>query len=270
MSNILRGTLNKVAFFISLALIALSIWIFIDFALPYLRDEHHTTQEYCPVHYVEKLQSFVHFDFKTNDVFAADNPISVSVYAHTWVPDVHQITLHFDGADDYFIVNLLQISPNDYESSKEFEEAWDNEFKRMSAGMLDLYKDTDIDSPTYGAFIGQTELEYSIGGQFDVGITLRKEDGDVIGYGLGDQEFVITQVILISPSEVLHTLKNNNLLSGLAWLAGALTIFAIGCSFLISLLFRQNVTVIQNSSTLYNCPINQIIDRLKRIFSNLM
>ena len=168
--------------------------------------------------------------------------------------------LQFEGADKYFPNNKPEPFPSlpPYGSTKEeydqYNEAveayWENHrktidetFEQVSANIMHLQSDRNISDfelpegfpyptnysiPKYSTFSGSLEnLTYSTGGKFDIGITVNKADGGVIGYGMSDLSYVLTDVIEVSPPETLLQIKNNNIMSGLAWIG-------IGLPFLIA------------------------------------
>lgn len=81
-----------------------------------------------------------------------------------------------------------------------------------------------------------TNLTYSAGGDFDIGITVINENGGVVGYEMGNREYVIEKAIHISPPEVLLTIRTNNLMTGLAWMGIGLALLIPGLNGLITIL----------------------------------
>jgi len=196
-------------------------------ALPYLQNKIHGKRiAYISLPSREVGTWFI-FKLETNDIFAAFNPINVSVYTSPCDPNIKSIQLEFLGASSYF--------PGDYNFSDPyfFPEQFEKLRKAISSNILILKRN----SPT--TFAGKIQnLTYRCGGEFDIGITVTYKNGKVVGYGVGNTNFVLKKAIKISPPEALIQLRNSNLTLGLSWMAVGLTLIAIGLSGLIDLLIQ--------------------------------
>ena len=224
---------EKICLGLLVVLIALGLGIIFFQALPYLRNKHHEELTLTHTFYAEEIQTFIYLKLETTDAFTANNPINVTIQTGILPPEtsVQGIQLTFDGADEYF--------PGDFNLSDPsfFEEQYETFHQKLTSNAVRLKKDT---APVTGItkFSGNVpNLTYLIGGTFDIGITIFRDDGSVVGYGMGNKSYAIDEVIHISPPEVLLTIKNNNLMAGLAWVGIALAFLALALG-LISLIKR--------------------------------
>jgi len=186
---------------------------------------------------------------ETDDALVANNPIDISVT--TTMIDrskIRGIQLTFEGAEKYF-PNHTKLSPPSPPSSsknleeyfKELEEYYDElerELDRMreeiGANILILRSDTDLNWTSFSGSI--RNIVYSSGGSFDIGITLIKADGEVIGYEMGDRNFAIKNAIEISPPEVLVQLENTNVMRGLSYIGISIPLLTAGINCLVEAL----------------------------------
>lgn len=242
-----------------IVLLLCGAWVLVAKALPYLEDEHHSTVRCTSREYCEAISGLVYFEFETADAFVANNPIRMSVYARPWDESIERIQLSFEGAYDYFPAEYAEYPSPPYDFGneesieqyhqaidewwREWEEQSERERQELSRGLIHLQREED-DVGDFARFLpAHAELTYSTGGSFGVGITVTKNDGGVVGYEMGDDRYLVADIIDVSPPEILHTIKNNNLLTGLAWLGVALTIFTIGSAALIAPAARRNIYI---------------------------
>jgi hypothetical protein len=173
------------------------------------------------------------------------------------------IQLSFEGADKYF-PNTKSTSPPAMPSSgspqevwdqyeKAMREYWDNYRKSMEeqinaafANVLFLNSDRNIEDfnfpdnvsiPKYSTFSGSLQnLTFSTGGRFDIGVTVTKRDGGVIGYGMSDTTYVLKEAIEVSPPETQLQIENNSIMSGLAWIGLSLPFLLAGLTGLLEII----------------------------------
>ena len=201
-------------------------------ALPYIQDKHHIKRASYRVFYAEKIPTYIHLKLETIDAFTAESPINISI--QTGIVDrVNGIQLTFDGASRYFPREYNYSDPQFFEKQYEsHQEAFKN--------IISLQKDT---TPVTGIthFSGSIEnLTYSSGGDFDIGITIINEDGAVIGYEMGNRQYAIEKAIHVSPPEALLTIRNNNLMTGLAWMGVGLALLISGLNGLITMILQYH------------------------------
>lgn len=97
----------------------------------------------------------------------------------------------------------------------------------------------NITLPKFSTFSGLLQnVTYSAGGKFDVGLTITKRDGGVIGYGMSDLSYVLKEAIEISPPEINLQIKNNNIITGLGIIAVGLVPLVVGLGGLLEILRR--------------------------------
>lgn len=241
-------------------LIIVGAVLFVE-GIPYVTNNVHKKVSATRSHYFDKIPSWIYVRMETEDAFTANNPININITTTIINLDkIRGLQLSFEGADKYFPFNKPEPYPSmpPFGSTKEeydqyrkaVDEYWENHekslnetFEQLSANILHLQSDRDISDfelpegfplpanysiPKYSTFSGSLQkLMYSTGGKFDIGITVYKADGGVIGYGMSDLSYVLKDVIEISPPETLLQIKNNNIMSGLAWIG-------IGLPFLIA------------------------------------
>jgi len=208
-------------------LMGLGTAIILCFALPYLQNRIHERRIAYLSFLSEEVGTWFMFKLETNDIFAAYNPIDVSVHTGACDSNIKSIQLEFVGASSYF--------PGDYNFSDPsfFPEQYEKLREAISSNILILKRN----SPT--TFAGKIRnLTYKCGGEFDIGITVTYQDGRVVGYGVGNIDFVIKNAVKISPPEVLIQLRNSNLTLGLSWIATGLTLIGVGLSGLINFIIQ--------------------------------
>lgn len=220
----IKLTLLIVSLFV---LIGMGLAIIIDQALPYIQNEVHESRTAYLSFKSDEVGTWFTLKLKTNDFFAAFNPIDVSIHTGACDPNIKTIQLEFVGASSYF--------PGDYNFSDSsfFPEQYNKLKEAMSSNILHLERNS------LTTFAGSKQnLTYTYGGEFDIGITVTYQDGRVEGYGLGNTDFALKKAMRISPPEVLVQLKNNNLTLGLTYTAVGLTLLAIGLAGLIDFFIR--------------------------------
>ena len=184
------------------------------------------------------------FFIKTESIglFVADEPINVSVTTDRM--NASYVQLRFLGAGKYFPNNTSPpISPSSGASMQEWEQYeqalqqyydLQNENERkLSSDTLLLTNDTNLTYtnpftnetvPNYPTFSGSIQnLTYSVGGLFDIGVTVAQLDSGVVGYDMGDTSYVLQNVIQISPPETMLQIRSNYILTGLGWIGVGLS-----------------------------------------------
>jgi len=228
--------------------------------LPYVTNNIHKKISVIRNYYFDRIPVWIHIKMETEDAFVANNPINISVKTTPInLDEIKGLQLEFEGVDKYFPDELepppspppLGSTKEEYEQYwKAMEEYWRNFEKYMNktseqsgANILHLQSDRKVSDfeflkdfpipenysiPKYSTFSGSLQyLTYSAGGKFDIGITIFKADGSVIGYGMSDLSYVLKDAIEISPPEVQLQIKNSNIMTGLGWIG-------IGLPFLIA------------------------------------
>ena len=108
--------------------------------------------------------------------------------------------------------------------------------EEIGANILILHNDTNRNWTSFSGSI--KDVVYSSGGTFDIGITLIKSNGEVVGYEMGDRNFAIKNAIEISPPEVLIQLENTNVMRGLSYIGISIPFFIAGINALMEILKR--------------------------------
>jgi hypothetical protein len=171
----------------------------------------------------KEARMWFHIKLKTNDLFCAFNPIEVAVKTGAVAPDIRSIQIEFVGASQYF--------PSDYDFSDPTE--FEKYMESVRANIIILGNDS------LTTFAGnKSNLVFTYGGEFDVGITLTNRDGSVEGYGVGNTDFALKGAIHISPPEALNHVISNNLTLGLTYVAVGLALIAVGVAGLFDLWFK--------------------------------
>ena len=121
--------------------------------------------------------------------------------------------------------------------SDAYKKYYDEEMKASFSNIMFLKSDRDFNEmvqqqqefnnfaqenvtfPKFSTFSGLLQnVTYPAGGKFDVGLTIVKRDGGVIGYGMSDLSYVLKEAMEVSPPEVLLQIKNNNSITGLSYI----------------------------------------------------
>jgi hypothetical protein len=172
--------------------------------------------------------------------------------------DVRGIQLEFLGASQYFpnhthpILPTLPNYPNETDW-QEYEKAMDDysnqitqQYQNMDTNIIFLTNDTDIE--TYDSYLNMTfenyptfsgslnNLTYSVGGKYSIGLTVHLKDGEVVGYGLGDTNYVLSDYIEVAPPETLLQIQDNNIMVGLTYVGIGLAPFIAGLLLFIEFL----------------------------------
>jgi hypothetical protein len=239
---------------LAVSLIAIGM-VLIVHGYPYLQNQVH--EELPPVVqnvFSNKLNTWFTITSSTMDAYAANNPIDIQIQTGMLdLDEIRQIQLTFIGAQKAVITKeptLPELPPSNA-SREEYDQYWEamekyhedsqkyweeyrtaissNIFFLNSLESYDklLQREKEINSftgqnrtlPKFSRFQGTIQnLTYTTGGTFDIGVTLKKRDGGVVGYGMSDLSYVIDDVISISPPEVLKQIENNNIMTGLGYI----------------------------------------------------
>lgn len=140
----------------------------------------------------------------------AGNPIHVEISTDS-VKGIYFLQLTFDGADTYF--------PACYDSSNATSGnvTCVKSVRVRPNNVVPLEKEVDSDGNV--TFSGNATLTYYQGGNFDIGITFRREDSppqDYEGYEWGQPDVKIAAAVPVSPPETLLTMKTNQLITGIS------------------------------------------------------
>jgi len=201
-----------------------------------------------------QFQAFFFIKTKTVGAFLADNPINVSVTTNP-LQNVKGIEIDFLGAGKYFPDNTASPARppegsseqawNQYEQAmREWVNASITNLHRMSESIMFLKNDTDlvalnpfqnITSPVHSTFSGElSNLTYSVGGEFSIGIEITESNGAIVGYWHDeDTSYMINNVMTISPPETLLQIESNNILTGLGWIGVGVSPLIAGLVILI-------------------------------------
>jgi len=196
-------------------------------ALPFVQDKIHESRVAYLSFLSKEVGTWFILKLETRDLFAAYNPINVSIHTSACNPEIRSIQLEFVGASSYF--------PRDYNFSDPsfFPEQFEALRKSLESNIVILERNT------LTTFAGSKQnLTYTTGGEFDIGITVTYQDGRVVGYGVGNTDFVLKNAIRVSPPEVLVQLRNGRITTGLTWAAAGLTFIAIGITGLIEVIIK--------------------------------
>lgn len=206
--------------------------------------------------YQRDIQTVIYTKVESVGAFMAGNPLNVSVTTNGL--DVKSIQLEFLGASQYFpnhtkpILPTLPDYPNetDWQQYKKAMDDYSNQitqqYQNMNDNILFLKNDTDIE--TYNSFLNMTfknyptfsgsiyNLTYPVGGKYSIGVTILPNDGAVVGYGLGDTNYVLNDYIEVAPTETLLQIQNNNIMVGLTYVGIGLAPFLAGLLLFIEFL----------------------------------
>jgi hypothetical protein len=207
-------------------LLGIGVSIIVVLARPYLEDSIHDNR-IAYFSYLLPGTTWFHVKLQTQDLFAAFNPINISVQTAACPPEIRSLQLEFVGASSYF--------PGDYNFSAPdfFEKQYENFTKSLQSNTVQLVNNS------LTTFAGSIKnVTYTNGGEFDIGITITNKDGAVRGYGMGDTSFALKNAIRISPPEALIQLRNGRISMGLTYVAVGLTFVVVSMTGLISLWVR--------------------------------
>jgi hypothetical protein len=132
------------------------------------------------------------------------------------VTDVDFLELTFDGADIYF--PEIYASSNTTANTKKLFEAMSS--KLTNVVPLEMH----IDNDNAVTFSGNATLLYYQGGNFDIGFTYRGKNLKTEGYENQQKGYKISGAVPVSPPENLLTMKTNQLMIGISWIAIAISI----------------------------------------------
>jgi len=230
-------------------------------AIPYLQNNIH--KDIPPIvqsHNFEKIPTWLRLEIKTKDALMANNEVSIQARTLNSINmnEIRRIDLIFIGAEKSTNtppVSIPQSPPsnasieelNQYRTDMSKYTEYIRELSEATASnilMLNSERNyTDekariseiqerlnhsIETPLISTFSGElSNITYSSGGTFDIGVTLYLGNGGVIGYGMSDMSYVIKDAITVSPAEVKLQVENNNIMVGLGWLGASLVFFAL-------------------------------------------
>lgn len=168
------------------------------------------------VYFSEKIPGYIYLKLESENAFVAGSPINITI--STGIVDLTYLQLTIDGASKYFPddINIKDIGFNN------------SELRDKTKNVIPLNKHTTSVSKIT-TFSGKTDnLVFGSGGNFDIGITLQRNNGGIIGYETGMRDYKIDDAIYISPREVLTGFRTNNILIGLAFLAIGISLITFG------------------------------------------
>ncbi len=225
--------------------------------LPYINNDVHNEISVVRSYSFDKIPIWVHIKMETSDALVANNPINITV---TTTPinldEIRQIQFLFEGAGKYFPNDKSSEPPPrpSYDSSQEAWDEYHEETKKyilksvenIFTNIMFLKSDKNIEDfnipenyniPKYSTFSGSLQnLTYTSGGEFDIGITITKGDGEIIGYGTGDTSYMLKEAIDISPPETLLQIENNNIMKGLGWVGISLPFLIAGLNGILNII----------------------------------
>ena len=200
--------------------------------MSYTINKHHSKIEdikiFPPTQFGNITLMSIALKLETNDGFIAQNPIDVTVVSESNFDRIKEIQIEFEGAVKYFPGDYNPFDPN----------YWKNFSEEVSRNVIIL--NGKINPFTNITTFPQGQLKnlvYNTGGDYDIKVTLIKEDGTVIGSGVGDDRFDKKDAIHISPPEVLQTIKSNNIMAGLGYLAIGVALFISGLNWLMKIIY---------------------------------
>lgn len=196
-------------------------------ALPFIQDKVHETRIAYFSFLSREVGTWFYIKLETLDLFAAFNPINVSIHTAACDPNIRSIQLNFEGASSYF--------PGDYNFSDPsfYPEQYEEFLESLKSNIVHLERNS------LTTFAGSIQnLEYTSGGEFDIGITITDQNGTVTGYGVGNTDFALKNAMRISPPEALVQLRNSRVTTGLTYAVIGLTSIAVGLAGLIDLLIK--------------------------------
>jgi hypothetical protein len=204
--------------------------------------------------YQQGIQTVFYIKTESIGAFMAGNPINVSITTNGL--DVSSIQLEFLGASQYFPNHTQPIMPtlppypneNDWQIYENAMTAYSNQidqqYKNLGDNIIFLTNDTDVETSffnttlaNYSTFSGSiSNLTYSVGGKYSIGITVMPREGGVFGYGVGDTNYVLNDYIEVAPSETVLQIQNNNIMVGLSYVGIGLAPFLAGLLLFIEFL----------------------------------
>jgi len=225
---------------------------FIFLSIPHITNKAHKTIVVNRVYFFDKIPAYLFIHMETNDALVANNPIDISVTTtNIDRSQIRGIQLTFEGAERYF-PNYTALSPpsppsssEDYEEyfkkleeyQKELKKELDKMREESGANILILHNDTNRNWTSFSGSL--KNVIYSSGGIFDIGVTINKADGGIIGYEMGDRNFAIKNAIEISPPEVLIQLENANIMKSLGYIGVSIPFLIAGINALMEILKRH-------------------------------
>jgi hypothetical protein len=213
--------------------------IFFILSVPYITNKYHKRVTINRVYFTDKIPAYIYVKMESNDGIIAGNPIDISVTTTNIDRNkVRGIQLTFEGADRYFPDYTKLSPPSSREQLEEYfkklEKELDKLRKEIGANILVFHNDTDR---AWTSFSGSIKnVIYSSGGKFDIGLTIIRADGGVIGYEMGQREYAIKGAIEVSPPEVLFQIENSNIMRGLGLIGIGLPFFMAGITLLIDII----------------------------------
>lgn len=205
--------------------------------------------------YQDEVHTIFYIKATTVGAFIADTPLNVSITTNRM--DAMAVQLEFLGASKYFPNHTRPIMPTPIaiwseENIQEYRDAidayhaeYEKQNENLGSNILHLQNDTDIfytlpfentTIPNYPNFSGVFEnLSYPIGGKFGIGVTITLSNGNVVGYGIGNTNYVIKDYIEVAPLETRYQIQNNYIMTGLGWIGIGITILLSGVALIIEL-----------------------------------
>lgn len=208
-------------------LVGIGFAIIVVEALPLIQDKVHEKRSAYLSSVSHEVGTWFHLKLETSDLFAAFNPINISVRTGACDPDIRVIQLHFEGARSSFMGDYNFSDP------EQFEEYLNQSHREI----------VHLQRESLTTFAGSIQdVTYTTGGEFNIGITITREDGGVEGYGMGNTNFALKQIMKISRPEALIQLRNSRVTTGLTYATVGLALLAVGLVGLIDLMIRFVVT----------------------------
>jgi len=210
---------TKIAIIVILiALGLLSSWV----SFQYICHKRHGVVESMTTFEVPGIGKFS-LVLKTADAFMANNPIDIYISSHPTFSEVEHVQFTFYGAES------TKTFPrnNDFSQRVTSEEEPDEEFDRFLEAVLANHILLKKGTTNFSGEI--TKLVYHSGGDYSIGVMI----GGHPKMTTVPPDFETRPLIHILPVETQLSIRTNQLMTGLAWLAIGITLLLPGITTLL-------------------------------------
>ncbi|MHC4183743.1 MAG: hypothetical protein ACYSR0_10365 [Planctomycetota bacterium] len=202
-------------------------------SFPYLYNNIHDDVSLIRSYETDNPKGHFVITYKTKDAFVAGNPINVTIMTGN-MKEFEHIELQFIGSEQY-VIEYYNYSNTSIDNLVDIQ----NKLQSLSENILKTHVALEKKSwiEYYDYFEGNiNDVIYSSGGDFDIGLTVKKEGELLKGYLMGDNDYVIREAIHISPYESMISIETNRIMIGLSWIGIGIALLIAGLSGFLNIL----------------------------------
>ena len=223
---------NCILYFAVFILIVFGVY-FIFQSFPYINNNLHKNIRLTRIYETNNPRGYFSITYTTRDVFVAGNPINISIVTEN-MKDFEHLELQFIGSEKYFL-EYYNYTNTTISNLIDIQQKLQNLSEKILRTHVALKKKNYAED--YDYFEGSiNDVIYTSSGDFDIGVTVRKDGEFFKGYLVGDKEYIIEDAIHISPHENMISLKTNQIMVGLSWLGIGIALLIAGLNGFLGIL----------------------------------